>query len=65
MAEVTAEAAGMLGVDYLVDIGSGLGHLSRICGYGFGLNVLSIESDNSFSYEAEYVHFYLITLEKF
>lgn len=38
---------------YIVDVGSGLGHLSRILAYGFKFNVLSIEANKDLSEQAE------------
>lgn len=53
MAEITARSAKQLGVTFLVDVGSGLGHLSRIMAYGFSLTVCCLESQLSLSKQAE------------
>ncbi|KAJ3639357.1 hypothetical protein Zmor_002719 [Zophobas morio] len=37
---------------YIVDIGSGLGHLSRMLNYGYGFKVCTIEAQASFSQQA-------------
>ncbi|KAK6643535.1 hypothetical protein RUM43_005045 [Polyplax serrata] len=44
VAETVAEIAKRLNISYIVDIGSGLGHLSRVLAYGYDLNVCSIET---------------------
>lgn len=38
---------------YIVDVGSGLGHLSRILAYGYKFNVLSIEANENLSKQAK------------
>lgn len=52
IAEKTAEVANRLNVTYIVDIGSGLGHLSRILAYGFNLKVCSIETQQKLTQQA-------------
>lgn len=37
---------------YIVDVGSGLGHLSRILAYGYKFNVLSIEANEKLTQQA-------------
>lgn len=53
MAEMTAEIAEEMSVSYVVDVGSGLGHLSRIMAYGFNLNVCCLETQLPLSKQAE------------
>lgn len=38
----------------IIDVGSGLGHLSRILAYGYKFNVLSIEASENLSQQARY-----------
>lgn len=42
---------------YIVDVGSGLGHLSRILAYGYKFNVLSIEASENLSLQAKTLDF--------
>lgn len=42
---------------YIVDVGSGLGHLSRILAYGYKFNVLSIEANENLSLQAKTLDF--------
>lgn len=44
-------------VNHILDFGAGLGHLSRVLGYGYGLNVCCLEQQKEFTEEAKYVHF--------
>ncbi|XP_067001365.2 methyltransferase-like protein 25B isoform X3 [Anabrus simplex] len=52
MAQVTAETAQASGCQYIVDIGSGMGHLSRMLAYGYGLNVCCLEAQETLSEQA-------------
>lgn len=47
MGELTAKIAGELNVKYVVDFGSGLGHLARFLAYGCGLNVCCLEKERA------------------
>lgn len=40
----TARLAAKTGVNFVIDIGSGLGHLCRVLGYGYGLNAIGVET---------------------
>lgn len=42
---------------YIVDVGSGLGHLSRILAYGYNFNVLSIEANEDLTQQAKKLEF--------
>lgn len=43
MGKLTKKIAKESNVEYVVDFGSGLGHLARLLSYGHGLNVCCIE----------------------
>ncbi|XP_047116896.1 methyltransferase-like protein 25B isoform X1 [Schistocerca piceifrons] len=47
MAKVTAQAAEHCDVKLIVDVGSGLGHLSRMLAYRYGLQVCCIEAQGN------------------
>lgn len=53
MAKLCHSTAAKCNCFYVVDVGSGLGHLSRILAYGYKLNVLSIEASENFSTQAK------------
>lgn len=53
MAMETARLASKLGVKWVIDIGSGLGHLCRTLGYGYGLKVVGLENQAQLSARAE------------
>lgn len=52
MSELTAKIANELNVEYIVDFGSGLGHLARFLAYGYGLNVCCVEKEQSLTDKA-------------
>ncbi|XP_026283839.1 methyltransferase-like protein 25B [Frankliniella occidentalis] len=47
MAKLCADAAIKSKVSYIVDVGGGKGHLSRLLAYGFGLRVCCVDSQGS------------------
>lgn len=53
MGQLTAEIASKLNVNYIVDFGSGLGHLARLLAYGYGLNVCCLEKENTLTDQAK------------
>lgn len=53
MSQLTAGIANELGVQYIVDFGSGLGHLARLLAYGYGLNVCCLEKEAILTDQAE------------
>lgn len=55
MGQLTAEIANKLNVKYIVDFGSGLGHLARLLAYGYRLNVCCLEKENALTDQAKYV----------
>lgn len=57
MAKLCHKTATECNCFYIVDVGSGLGHLSRILGYGYKFNVLSIEASENFSLQAKRLDF--------
>ncbi|XP_069688496.1 methyltransferase-like protein 25B isoform X2 [Periplaneta americana] len=52
MAKVTASVAQMENCQFIVDIGSGLGHLARLLAYGYGLKVCCLEAQQGLSRQA-------------
>lgn len=52
MAQMTANIAQTESCQYIVDIGSGLGHLARLLAYGYGLKVCCLEAQENLSHEA-------------
>lgn len=52
MSQVTARVAQDLGIEYIIDFGSGLGHLSRMLAYGYDLNVCCLEQQETLSQQA-------------
>lgn len=53
MGQLTAEIASKLNVKYIVDFGSGLGHLARLLAFGYGLNVCCLEKDKTLTDQAQ------------
>lgn len=53
MGQLTADIASKLNVKYIVDFGSGLGHLARLLAYGYGLNVCCLEKDETLTEQAK------------
>lgn len=53
MAKLCYDTALKCGCFYIVDVGSGLGHLSRILAYGYKFNVLSIEANENLTQRAK------------
>ncbi|KAJ6633086.1 Methyltransferase-like protein 25B [Pseudolycoriella hygida] len=53
MAALCAKTAVDCDVKYVLDFGSGLGHLSRVLGYGYGLNVCCLEQQKELTEEAK------------
>lgn len=45
--------------EYIVDIGSGLGHLVRMLSYGYGLKVCGIEAQNKLNTQARSLIYFL------
>lgn len=45
MSEICGEVAKELGIKYVVDFGAGLGHLSRVLAYDYGLKVCCLEQN--------------------
>lgn len=45
MSRFTAEVAKELALEFIVDFGSGAGHIARLLSYGYGLNVCCIEKE--------------------
>lgn len=56
MAALCAATAAECKVEYVLDFGAGLGHLSRFLGYGYGLNVCCLEQQKQLTDEAKFVH---------
>ncbi|XP_021920504.1 protein RRNAD1-like isoform X2 [Zootermopsis nevadensis] len=52
MAQVTASVAQSESCHYVVDVGSGLGHLARLLAYGYGLKVCCLEAQENLSSQA-------------
>lgn len=55
MSGTTAQIAKDLGIEHIIDFGSGLGHLSRMLAYGYGLRVCCLEQQSVLSDQATYV----------
>lgn len=55
MSQVSSDSAIKAGVQNVVDFGAGLGHLSRVIGYGFGLNMICLEMQDKLNEEAKLV----------
>lgn len=53
MGQLTADLAKEFGVNYVVDFGSGLGHLARLLAYGYKLNVCCLEKETALTDQAE------------
>lgn len=53
MSQLTAKIANELGVKYIVDFGSGLGHLARFLAYAYGLNVCCLEKESALTDQAK------------
>lgn len=53
MGHLTAKIANELNVKYIVDFGSGLGHLARFLAYVYGLNVCCLEKDTLLTDQAK------------
>jgi protein-L-isoaspartate O-methyltransferase len=56
---MTANVAQTESCQYIVDIGSGLGHLARLLAYGYGLKVCCLEAQENLSHEARYRNYQL------
>lgn len=52
MSQVTARVAREHTIEYIVDFGSGLGHLARMLTYGYGLKVCCLEQQTMLSEQA-------------
>lgn len=52
MSKITAKVARDNDVEYIIDFGSGLGHLSRALAYGYGLKVCCLEQQTALSEQA-------------
>lgn len=55
MSQVSNDSAVQTNVENVVDFGAGLGHLSRIIGYGYGLNMICLEMQDQLNEEAKLV----------
>ncbi|RZC33283.1 RRNAD1, partial [Asbolus verrucosus] len=53
MSKICYQSANATNCFYIVDIGSGLGHLSRILNYGYGFKVCTIEAQELLSHQAK------------
>lgn len=53
MSKLTADVAKKLHVKYIVDFGSGVGHLARLLVYGYKLNVCCLEKDKALIEQAK------------
>lgn len=53
MALLCASTAVECQVKYILDFGAGLGHLSRVLGYRYGLNVCCLEQQKQLTEEAK------------
>ncbi|KAJ9578637.1 hypothetical protein L9F63_005127 [Diploptera punctata] len=53
MAQITASVAEIEDCQYVVDIGSGLGHLARKLAYGYGLRICCLEAQEELSVQAK------------
>lgn len=53
MSQLTAEIANKSDVKYIVDFGSGLGHLARMLAFGYGLNVCCLEKESTLTDQAK------------
>jgi hypothetical protein len=53
MSKICYETAVKTDCFYIVDIGSGLGHLSRLLNYGYGFKVCTIEAQEVLSQQAK------------
>lgn len=53
MSQLTASIAYENGIEYIVDFGSGLGHLARLLTYGYRLNVCCLEMQRSLTDQAK------------
>lgn len=60
--QMTANVAQTKSCQYIVDVGSGLGHLARLLAYGYGLKVCCLEAQENLSREARYRN-YQFTLD--
>ncbi|XP_059613157.1 methyltransferase-like protein 25B [Phlebotomus argentipes] len=52
MSAICSETAERCGVEYLVDVGGGLGHLSRVLAFGHGKKVCCVERQDSLNIQA-------------
>lgn len=52
MSQVTVKVASEHSVEYIVDFGSGLGHLARMLTYGYALKVCCLEQQTALSEQA-------------
>ncbi|KAL5287631.1 RRNAD1.2 family protein [Megaselia abdita] len=53
MSQVSSESAMETNVKNVVDFGAGLGHLSRVLGYGYDLNMICLEMQDQLNEEAK------------
>lgn len=53
MSQLSAGIASKLDVKYIVDFGSGLGHLARLLAYGHKLNVCCLEKERTLTMQAK------------
>lgn len=52
MAALCKRSVRQSAVDFVVDFGAGLGHLARMLGYGYGIQVCCLEMQNEFNQQA-------------
>lgn len=57
MSEICSRTANECNVEYIVDFGSGLGHLSRKLAYGYKLKVCCLEQNEELTKQARLVFF--------
>ncbi|GLH06002.1 Uncharacterized protein GBIM_11531 [Gryllus bimaculatus] len=66
MAKITAETAKSTGCSYVVDVGSGLGHLARMLAYGYDLQVCCLEAQHTLAQQARKLDLELeVTMTKY
>lgn len=52
MSRICGKVAKELGIEYIVDFGAGLGHLSRVLTYDYGLKVCCLEQNSELTQKA-------------
>lgn len=54
MSKICSKTANDCNVNYLVDIGGGLGHLTRRLAYEYGLNICCLDQQINLTNQAKY-----------